>query len=288
MTTVRKAPAERPAAPAGRRRISGLHLYTLVLIAWLTLPIALMILFGFNDVQGKQNFRWQGFTLKWYAQLFDKSDLTAAVINSLAIASLSTLVTTVLGTSAGLALGRYRFRGEGAAGLLLFMAISCPEIVMGASLLSMFVTFGLPRGHLTILVAHVMFSVAFVAVTVRARAAGIDPAVEEAAQDLGAGPWTRFRLVTLPMIRPGVLAGALLAFVLSVDDFVITNFTSGATVTFPLWVYGSTRTGTPPQVNVMGTLIFAAGVMIAVVSSRRTLRASRTRPGPAGAGHHRD
>ena len=274
-TTLRGTPGKRPAAPGRHRRISGLHLYTLVLIAWLILPIAIMILFGFNDVQGKQNFRWQGFTLKWYARLFDRSDLTTAVVNSLTIALLSTLITTVLGTFAGLALGRYRFRGGGSTHLLLFMAISCPEIVMGASLLSMFVTFNLPRGYLTILVAHVMFSIAFVAVTVRARVVGLDPAVEEAAQDLGAGPWTRFRLVTLPMIMPGVLAGALLAFVLSIDDFVITNFTSGATVTFPLWIYGSTRTGTPPQVNVMGTLIFAVGVVIAIISARRTMRASR-------------
>ncbi|MER7544435.1 ABC transporter permease [Spirillospora sp. NPDC127506] len=275
MTTLTtETPAKRgPARP--RRRISGLHVYTLVLIAWLILPIAIMILFGFNDTRSKQNFEWQGFTLKWYRHLFDKSDLTTAVVNSLTIALLSTLITTVLGTFAGLALGRYRFRGKGSTNLVLFMAISCPEIVMGASLLSMFVTFNLPRGYLTILVAHVMFSIAFVAVTVRARVVGLDPAVEEAAQDLGAGPWTRFRLVTLPMIMPGVLAGALLAFVLSIDDFIITNFTSGATVTFPLWIYGSTRTGTPPQVNVMGTLIFAVGILIAVISARRSIRASR-------------
>ncbi|MGW5411326.1 ABC transporter permease [Actinomadura geliboluensis] len=266
---------EKPPAARPRRKVSGLHVYTLVLIAWLILPIAIMILFGFNDTRSKQNFEWQGFTLKWYRHLFDKSDLTTAVVNSLTIALLSTLITTVLGTFAGLALGRYRFRGKGSTNLVLFMAISCPEIVMGASLLSMFVTFNLPRGYLTILVAHVMFSIAFVAVTVRARVVGLHPAVEEAAQDLGAGPWTRFRLVTLPMIMPGVLAGALLAFVLSIDDFVITNFTSGATVTFPLWIYGSTRTGTPPQVNVMGTLIFAVGVLIAVISARRNIRAAR-------------
>lgn len=266
---------EKPPAARPRRKVSGLHVYTLVLIAWLILPIAIMILFGFNDTRSKQNFEWQGFTLKWYRHLFDKSDLTTAVVNSLTIALLSTLITTVLGTFAGLALGRYRFRGKGSTNLVLFMAISCPEIVMGASLLSMFVTFNLPRGYLTILVAHVMFSIAFVAVTVRARVVGLDPAVEEAAQDLGAGPWTRFRLVTLPMIMPGVLAGALLAFVLSIDDFIITNFTSGATVTFPLWIYGSTRTGTPPQVNVMGTLIFAVGVVIAVISARRNIRAAR-------------
>ncbi|MES9541006.1 MULTISPECIES: ABC transporter permease [unclassified Actinomadura] len=279
MTTHTEAPVTltkqppRPRRAPLRRRISVLHLYTLALIAWLILPIAIMILFGFNDTRSKQNFQWQGFTLKWYAHLFDKSDLTAAVVNSLTIAVFSTLITTVIGTFAGLALGRYRFRGKGSTNLVLFMAISCPEIVMGASLLSMFVTFNLPRGYLTILLAHVMFSIAFVAVTVRARVVGLDPSVEEAAQDLGAGPWTRFRLVTLPMIMPGVLAGALLAFVLSIDDFVITNFTSGATVTFPLWIYGSTRTGTPPQVNVMGTIIFAVGVVIAVVSARRSYRA---------------
>ncbi|MEU8117443.1 ABC transporter permease [Spirillospora sp. NPDC049024] len=282
MTTHTEAPVTltkqppRPRRAPLRRRISVLHLYTLALIAWLILPIAIMILFGFNDTRSKQNFQWQGFTLKWYAHLFDKSDLTAAVVNSLTIAVFSTLITTVIGTFAGLALGRYRFRGKGSTNLVLFMAISCPEIVMGASLLSMFVTFNLPRGYLTILLAHVMFSIAFVAVTVRARVVGLDPSVEEAAQDLGAGPWTRFRLVTLPMIMPGVLAGALLAFVLSIDDFVITNFTSGATVTFPLWIYGSTRTGTPPQVNVMGTIIFGVGVVIAVVSARRSARA-RTR-----------
>ncbi|MFD0691289.1 ABC transporter permease [Actinomadura fibrosa] len=280
MTTLTTDPAPAPPAdPAPavrrRRRPAVLHVYTLLLIAWLILPIAIMILFGFNDTHSKQNFRWEGFTLRWYVHLFDKSDLTTALVNSLTIALLSTLITTVIGTLAGLALGRHRFRGKGVTNLVLFMAISCPEIVMGASLLSMFVTFNLPRGYLTILVAHVMFSIAFVAVTVRARVVGLDPAVEEAAQDLGAGPWTRFRLVTLPMIMPGVVAGALLSFVLSIDDFVITNFTSGATVTFPLWIYGSTRTGTPPQVNVMGTLIFAVGVVIAVVSARRSLRASR-------------
>jgi spermidine/putrescine transport system permease protein len=275
MTTLTPTRPARPAAPRRRRRIAGLHLYTLLLIAWLILPIAIMIMFGFNDTHSKQNFQWQGFTFKWYVHLFDKEDLTTAVVNSLTIALFSTAITTVIGTFAGIALGRYRFRGKGVTNLVLFMAISCPEIVMGASLLSMFVTFNLPRGYLTILLAHVMFSIAFVAVTVRARVVGLDPAVEEAAQDLGAGPWTRFRLVTLPMIMPGVVAGALLAFVLSIDDFVITNFTSGSTITFPLWIYGSTRTGTPPQVNVMGTIIFAVGVVIAVVSARRSIRASR-------------
>ncbi|MDX6743283.1 ABC transporter permease [Actinocorallia sp. A-T 12471] len=249
-----------------------LHIYTLVLVAWLILPIAVMIAFGFNDTTSKQNFVWEGFTLKWYAQLFDKEDLTRALVNSLLIALLSTVITTVIGTMVGLALGRFRFRGSGVSNLVLFAAISTPELVMGSSLLAMFVQFNTPRGFVTILLAHVMFSIAFVAVTVRARVVGLDPSLEEAAADLGASSWTTFRLVTLPMIMPGVMAGAMLAFALSVDDFVITNFTSGSTVTFPLWVWSSTRTGTPPQVNVMGTLIFAVGVLIALynlVSARR-------------------
>jgi len=191
------------------------------------------------------------------------------------IALASTAITTVLGTLAGLALGRYSFRGQGVANLVMFAAISSPELVMGASLLSMFVTLNTPRGYGTILVSHVMFSIAFVAMTVRARAVGLDPSIEEAARDLGAGPWTTFRLVTLPLIMPGVISGALLAFALSIDDFVITNFTSGSTVTFPLWVWGSTRTGTPPQVNVMGTLLFAAGVLIAVLNLLASRRRAR-------------
>ncbi|MFI6521235.1 ABC transporter permease [Spirillospora sp. NPDC050679] len=280
MTTTLTAPERRPGprrAPRRPLRGRGLQIYTTLLVAWLLLPIAVMILFGFNDTKSKQNFEWEGFTLHWYAHLFDKKDLTTALVNSLTIAALTTVIATVLGTLAGLALGRYRFRGQGASNLVMFAAISCPELVMGSSLLAMFVATETPRGYLTILAAHVMFSVSFVAITVRARAVGLDPKIEEAAKDLGAGPWTTFRLVTLPMIMPGVLSGALLAFALSVDDFIITNFTSGATQTFPLWVWASTRTGTPPQVNVMGTLIFAVGVLLAIVNIAATRRRARTR-----------
>jgi spermidine/putrescine transport system permease protein len=251
----------------GRFRIGGarlMHIYTWVLIAWLVLPISVMILFGFNDTRSRYNTKWQGFTLKWYGELFAIDELTTALVNSLLIALLTMLVAGTLGTLIGLALGRYRFRGAGSVNLIMFAAISCAEIVMGASLLSMFVTLTVPLGFVTILIAHVMFSVSFVAVTVRARVLTLDPSLEEAARDLGAGPFTTFRLVTLPMILPGVLAGSMLAFALSIDDFVITNFTAGGTVTFPLWVWGSTRVGTPPQVNVMGTLIFAAGVLLAI------------------------
>ena len=188
------------------------------------------------------------------------------------LALLTMVIAGTIGTMVGLALGRYRFRGVGTTNLVMFAAISSPEIVMGASLLSLFVTLNVPLGFVTILIAHVMFSVSFVAVTVRARVMTLDPSLEEAARDLGAGTWTTFRLVTLAMIFPGVLAGGLLAFALSIDDFVITSFNAGSTTTFPLWIWGATKIGLPPQVNVMGTLIFAGGVLLAVgtaLASRR-------------------
>jgi spermidine/putrescine transport system permease protein len=267
----RQAPPEVAPAPAGgrRRRWTRLILpgYTWLMIVYFSLPILVMIAFGFNDTKGKLNLRWQGFTLNWYRDLFAIPELTTALRNSLSIAVLTMAIATVLGTMLGLALGRYRFRGKGGYDLLIFAAISAPELVLGASLLSLFITLQLPRGYLTILVAHVMFSLAFVAVTVRARVIGLDPALEEAAQDLGADPWTTFRKITLPLLFPGILAGALLAFALSIDDYVITSFNNGQTVTFPLWVYGATRIGVPPQVNVMGTLIFLGGVGVAVANA---------------------
>lgn len=264
-----------------RRRHTGggwvLPTYTAVVIAYLCLPIVVMMLFGFNDTKGKFNFAWQGFTLKWYRHLFAVPGLTNALKNSLTIAVLATALSVLLGTTLGLAIGRYRFRGKGGVNLVLFAQIATPEIVLGASLLSLFITLGVPRGYLTILVAHVMFSIPFVAVTVQARVLGMDGALEEAALDLGATPLAAFRLVTLPLMMPGVLAGALLSFALSIDDFVTTSFNAGQTTTFPLWVYGASRVGVPPQVNVMGTLIFAVGVGLAVTTAllnrRRAVRA---------------
>jgi spermidine/putrescine transport system permease protein len=241
-----------------------LHTYTWAIIVWLCLPIAVMIAFGFNDTKGRLNLTWQGFTLKWYGRLFSVPDLTTALVNSLTIALIATFGSAVLGTLIGLALGRYRFRGQGGLNLVQFAAISAPETVMGASLLSFFVQLGVGRGYWTIVVAHIMFSLSFVAVTVRSRVLTLDPAIDEAARDLGATGWTAFRLVTLPMIFPAVLAGGLLAFALSIDDFIITSFNSGSTLTFPLWIWGAQKNGLPPQVNVMGTLIFVAGILLAV------------------------
>jgi spermidine/putrescine transport system permease protein len=271
VTTIatREAPPEAapaPAVPRGRRRWTRLILpgYTWLMIFYFSLPILVMIVFGFNDTTGRLNLRWQGFTLRWYRDLFQIQALSTALRNSLAIAVVSTIISTVIGTMIGIALGRYRFRGKGLYDLVIFSAISAPELVLGASLLSLFVTVQFARGFATILIAHVAFSLSFVAVTVRARVLGLDPALEEAAQDLGADPWTTFRKITLPLLMPGIIAGGLLAFALSIDDYVVTSFVAGQVETFPLWVYGATRIGVPPQVNVMGTLIFLGGVGIAV------------------------
>jgi spermidine/putrescine transport system permease protein len=284
VTGPRPTPTEPTPTPAPRRRSRAhgrtanrlLFLYTWLIILWLCLPIAVMIVFGFNDLPERARFNqtWQGFSFKWYGRLFEIPALTEAVRNSLVIAVLTMIIAGAIGTMVGLALGRYRFRGAGATNFVMFAVIASPELVMGASLLSFFVSAGAGLGRTTILISHVMFSISFVAVVVRARVLTLDPYIEEAARDLGAGPWTTFRLVTWPMIFPAVLSGGLLAFVLSIDDFVITNFTAGTTTTFPLWIWGSTRVGVPPQVNVMGTLIFAVGILVAVTSAL----VSRRRP----------
>ena len=264
---------EAPAVTSRRTRLTGgraLHIYTWIIIVWLTLPVLIMILFGFNDTQGRYNQTWEGFTLKWYGQVFALDHLTEALVVSLVVAVVTAVVAGALGTGVGYALGRYRFRGTGTVNLVMFATMSSPELVMGAALLTLFVSLGVGLGTVTITIAHIMFSISFVAVVVRARVLTLDRSVEEAAADLGANPWTTFWRITFPIIMPAVMSGMLLAFALSIDDFVVSNFTAGTTTTFPLWIWGATRVGLPPQVNVMGTLIFAGGVLIAVASSVRS------------------
>ena len=273
-----RAAAPRLRRPLGARLSSGaLPAFTALVVAYLFLPIVVMVVFGFNDVAGRFNFVWQGFTLEHYANIFTSQPrMNQALFNSVVVAAVSTLVATILGTLIGLALTRYEFRGRGPLNLLIFLPIASPEIVLGASLLSLFVTAGTGRDIATIIIAHTMFNISFVVVTVRARIAGFDRSLEEASMDLGADEWTTFRKVTLPLIFPGILAAALLAFSISIDDFVITQFTAGQTVTFPLWVYGASRIGVPPEVNVMGSIIFGIAIVGIILWSVIQARAGRT------------
>jgi spermidine/putrescine transport system permease protein len=274
---------ERRLPPAVRLKRAVLPVYTALVVAYLFLPILVMIAFGFNNIKGRFNYAWQGFTLDHWANIFNSFPaLNEAIKVSLIVATASTIVATILGTLIGLALTRYEFRGRGPLNVLIFLPIATPEIVLGASLLAMFVSLGVARGILTILIAHIRFNISYVVITVRARLSGFNRYLEEAAMDLGADEFTTFRKVTFPLIFPGIMAAALLAFALSIDDFVITQFTAGRTSTFPLWVYGASRIGIPPQVNVMGSLIFGialVGVTGWILLMRRSLGASPTQGG---------
>jgi spermidine/putrescine transport system permease protein len=261
----RIAVRRRPGALARAFRFVRAHVltvYAMLAFAYLLLPIAIVVVFSFNDPVGRFNLTWQGFTLKNWGDPFGYPDLGQTVWHSIQIAVYSSLAATALGTLIALALVRYRFRGRGPTNLLIFLPMATPEIVMGASLLTLFLNFGVPLGFGTILLAHIMFNISYVVVTVRARLVGFDRHLEEAAMDLGANEFVTFVRVTLPLIAPGILAAALLAFSLSVDDFVITYLNSGSYQTFPLFVWGAARVAIPPQINVIGSAIFFIAVLI--------------------------
>jgi spermidine/putrescine transport system permease protein len=278
-TSVSPTPAKPSGISVTVRRILDkylLVLYTILAVIYLLLPVAIIILFSFNDPKGKANVVWQGFTLKYWLHPLSVDGLPEAVGLSILIAILSTLIATVLGTLIALGLVRYNFRGRRATNALIFLPMATPEIIMGASLLTMFVAIGsdpfFPLNWLTILIAHIMFNISFVVTTVRARLSGFPRHLEEAAMDLYANEMTTFWKVTFPLILPGIIAAALLAFSLSIDDFVITNFTAGKAQTFPMFIYAKNRIGVPPQVNVIGTIIFlfaVGGVVLTTVRARR-------------------
>jgi spermidine/putrescine transport system permease protein len=261
----------RPPRRRLRRRGLGKHLlaaWTWLIILYTIVPIAVMVVYGFNATpSGRLTFSWLGFTTEWYRRVFEIEDLTNALVTTLQVGGATTLVAVLLGTPLALALARYRFWGRTGTDLVIFVDIAAPSVVVGASLLALFISVDWPRGFVTILIAHVAFDIAFVAVVVRARVQDLDRDLEKAAYDLGANPWSTFLRVTFPLILPGIIAAALLAFVLSVDDFIITQFVAGQTLTFPLWVWGSVKIGIPPQVFVIGTLIFFAGVVIAIANT---------------------
>lgn len=249
--------------------------YAALALVYLFLPIGVMVLFSFNRPRGRFNFVWQGFSLDAWTHPLAVPALADAMVLSLKVAAIATAAATVFGTLIALALIRYRFRGTGAVNVLLLLPLTTPEVVMGSSLLTLFLTWGIPTGFVTIVIAHIMFNISYVVLTVKARLRGFDWTLEEAAMDLGANEWRTFRKVTLPLIYPGILAAALLSFALSLDDFIITLFNAGPEVTFPLFVWGSARVAVPPQINVIGTAILVVTVSLiglSLVVQRRRYR----------------
>jgi spermidine/putrescine transport system permease protein len=238
---------------------------SLAAYGFLYVPLAVVVLFSFND--SPLNAQWAGFTTSWYSKLFDDGDMLRAAGNSLGIAVLSSTIATVLGTMAGLAMHRYRFRW---LPLLVFTPIAMPEILLGVSLLMFFrQVLDLTLGFLTILIAHITFSIGFVAIILRARLATLDESLVEAARDLGASPWATFRRVTLPLIMPALVAGFLVGFTLSIDDFVITFFVAGVGVTtLPLQIYTMIKVAVTPEVNAVSTLLMALTLTLVIVASR--------------------
>ncbi|MGZ4149138.1 MAG: ABC transporter permease [Actinomycetota bacterium] len=272
-----------PNPPRKRWTRHILPVYTVLVILYLCFPIFVMILYSFNNTDvgygtsPRVKTQWLGFTTTWYKQIFELPDLTIALKHTLFTASVVAVVAAALGTFLGLSLGRYKYRGKTSTDFLLFLNISSPEVVLGAALAGFFVSAGLDRGWTTIFLSHVMFCIPFVAVTVRARVQGLDRSLENAAMDLGATPTVAFIKVTLPLIFPGIVAGAMLAFALSIDDFVITNFTQGSFLMFPTYVYAVAKVGIPPQAFVMATIIFVIGVLFAVISLIRSGRKAPVR-----------
>ena len=258
-----------------------LNIYAGLAIAYMLAPVALIAVFSFNDPEGKFNFTWSGFTLSHWGNAFGIPELNDALLVSLQLAALSTVIAVAIGTLLALALVRYEFFGRKASNFLIVVPLATPEVVVGAALLSMFLIYGLSLGFATLLIAHVMFSISFVVIVVRSRLIGFDRSLEEAARDLGAGPLTTFRTITLPLLTPGLIGAALLAFVLSIDDFVISNFTAGTTVTFPLFIFGAAQRGIPVEVYVLATLLFAVtviGMIFTVWQQRRAEKLAAVLP----------
>lgn len=249
--------------------------YAFLAFAYLMLPVAVVILFSFNAPSGRFNYVWEGFTLDNWVHWDAVPGIRHAVGMSLVIGFISTIAATALGTVLALAIVRHRFRGRGFVNVLVFLPMSTPEIVLGASLLTMFLQARVVTGFLTIFIAHVMFIVSYVVVTVKARLIDFDRHLEEAAMDLGADELTTFRKITLPLLAPAILSAALLGFALSIDDFVITYFVAGSTTTFPLFVWGAARVAVPPQVNVIASAIFLVSVLVMVGNVLWGIRASR-------------
>jgi spermidine/putrescine transport system permease protein len=271
---------------ADKLRGWALGAWSALALLYLFIPIFIVVLFSFNDNKGRFNFTWQGFTLDHWKDPFANPDLAVALKNSILIAVIATAIATALGTFMAMSLVRYRFRGRSTVDFYVFLPLATPEVVLGAALLALFLQAGTNTGFATIVIAHVMFTISYVVVTVKARLEGMDRHIEEAAMDLGATEWATFRKITLPMIAPGVAAAALLAAAISIDDFVITVFNAGQTQTFPLFIFGATRQGVPPEVNVLATCLLVIILVLMVLNvmvQRRLARRDAARQAAAEA-----
>lgn len=265
-----------PKAPASVRLRNwfgnnALKVYALIAFAYLLLPVAYTFVFSFNDA-GRTNIVWQGFTLDNWKNPCGAPQVCESVVNSIVLALGVTIVSTLLGTLMAFALVRYQFRGRGTTNLTIFLPMATPEVVLGSSLLALFLNIFVPLGFWTVFIAHVMFCISFVVVTVKARLSSLDPRLEQAAMDLYASEREAFRRITLPLVAPGIAAAALLAFSLSFDDFIITNFNSGQFTTFPKFVYVSATRGIPAQANVIASAMFFIALALVLVAQIRTIR----------------
>jgi spermidine/putrescine transport system permease protein len=250
-----------------KRRGRALSLYTWLVYVFLYAPIAILVLFSFNSA--RQTAVWEGWTLEWYRSLAKNDLILASVRNSLIVGLVSTAIATVLGTLVALALGRHAFRGEGFTRSLLYLPVIIPEIVLGAALVTFFGVLAFHLSLWTVVIAHVVFCLSYVAIVVRARLSGFDRSLEEAALDLGARPLQTFWRVTLPLITPGIVAGALLSFTISIDDYVITSFVAGVgATTLPLQIYSMLKVGVTPEVNAVSSLLLALTVVLIVIAQR--------------------
>lgn len=245
--------------------------YASLIYLFLYMPIAILILYSFN--QSKLNAVWTGFTFDWYVKLMQNSDVLEAMKTSLIVALISTLAATMIGTLAAVGMYRYHFRGKTALDAMLYLPIVIPEIVMGISMFALFAQLKVPLGYFTLIAAHITFSVPFVVVVVRARLAGFDKSIEEAAMDLGATPWQTFVKVTMPVIAPGILASAMLAFTLSLDDVIISFFVAGpASATLPLKIFSMVKFGVTPEINALSTLMLVVTLAIVIFAERIRMR----------------
>lgn len=271
MTTVATGSHGAPAPPATRRSVGRfirenlVTFFGVLALLYLFVPIFVVVMFSFNKPNGRFNYTWVRFSLDAWKDPCGVSNLCNSLGVSLKIGVLATLAATVLGTLAAFAMARHRFRGKAVANLFIFLPMATPEVVAGSSLLTLFINLGMPLGQVTIFIAHVMFCVSFVIVTVKARLAGMDPRLEQAAMDLYANRVQTFVKVTWPLVLPGIVSGAMLSFSLSFDDFIITNFNAGQTVTFPMFVWGAYQRALPPQINVIGTAMLLVALVLVLI-----------------------